>query len=597
MFRGGLPWPSSTAYLIVGMLERLVARELDYLWGRLARATRNLDALGPLWSRGSDPRVSRIVESAAYFFARVKEKLEDDIPEISHPLVASALPEILRPTPSATIIQMKDGARSRRDKAEYAPRRLESRPIDDVPCVFQTSWPTLVGPVEITQTELRTREPGVQTLTLRIAAYGAALMSRVVPDPLRVYVDARNPFRALDLVHALVTARSPIHVRALNVRGEPAGTFELPATAIRWTALEGAPGLVPGRTDRFASGTALRALHTFPEAYAFFDVRGLAAALATAGPRVHAVELTVRLADLVAETDAVDCLLDCSPAVNVFPAVAAPLKVRGVGSLGVLRAAGHPGAEIFEVDGARLHSARDRAVEIDVRLWESSVASEIWDDELFLRFDRRASIDRGPTELHAFLLRPRSPEGVPLGELHADLLASDGLRTESLLRGDIQHRTDASQIANITRVTPPFPPRLDSRLPWRINAYARMPVMQFATAASLASYVELHDPRRGRLVEWSPDPSTAGVVSVTRRSTHRVERDEVIHGDEVDLVLDESAFGGRGATWLVGELAARAIAERADFLRFTHTRWLRPDGGRMADYARRDGERLPPPFG
>jgi len=120
--------------------------------------------------------------------------------------------------------------------------------------------------------------------------------------------------------------------------------------------------------------------------------------------------------------------------------------------------------------------------------------------------------------------------------------------------------------------------------------------LSFATAAELACYVELHDPRRKRSLR-SADPASAGFLSTTRRSVHRVERDEVIHGDEVDVVLDEAAFGGRGATWLVGELVARAIAERADFLRFTRTRWLAQDGRILADYARRGGERLPPPFG
>ncbi len=70
----------------------------------------------------------------------------------------------------------------------------------------------------------------------------------------------------------------------------------------------------------------------------------------------------------------------------------------------------------------------------------------------------------------------------------------------------------------------------------------------------------------------------------------------MIHGDEVDVMLDEAAFGGRGATWLVGELVARALAERADLLRFTRTRWVEQDGRVTADYGRRNGERLPPPF-
>ena len=72
------------------MIRRSYEREVDYLWSRLGRAARGREALVSLWSRDGDPRVSRLVQSAAYAFARVKEKLEDDVPEISHALVARA---------------------------------------------------------------------------------------------------------------------------------------------------------------------------------------------------------------------------------------------------------------------------------------------------------------------------------------------------------------------------------------------------------------------------------------------------------------------------------------------------------------------------
>jgi type VI secretion system protein ImpG len=579
------------------MLERLVAREIDYLWSRLARATRKLEALAPLWSRGSDPRVVRVVESAAYAFARVKEKLEDDIPEISHALVASALPEVLRPMPSATIVQLADPTQARRSVTEHGRLQVESRPIGDTPCVFETCWPVVAAPVAIERTVLRTPEPGLQTLTLRVGTYGDASISKGLPDPLRVFVQTKDPFHALDVVHALRTSRAPVHVRALSGRGELLALLELPASSIRWSAVDGPLRLFPGPADRFASGTALRAFYAFPEVFAFFDIQGLGAAVASAGLRAHAIEVTIRLGEMVSETAPVECLLDCTPAVNVFDAVAIPLEVHGLGSLGPLRVAGHSGAEIFDITRLRLHSARDRASEIDVRLWERDSARELSDDALYLRLERRASIDRGPTEFLATLGRPKSAEAAPVGELHAELLASDGLRTESLLRGDITRRSEVAQITNITRVTPPSAPVLDARLPWRVNAYARMPVMQFASAASLAAYVELHNPRRGHVAERGADPASAGFVSAVRRSVHRVERDEVAHGDEIDLVLDEAAFGGRGATWLVGELVARAIAERADLLRFSRTRWVQPDGRVIADYERRNGERIPPPFG
>ncbi len=577
------------------MLEQLVAREIDYLWSGLARAARNLEAVAPLWSRGSDPRVVRLVESAAYVFGRVKAKLEDDLPEISHALMASALPEVLRPIPSATIVRVGDVRRERRDGVEHTTLELQSRPIDEAPCLFRTIWRVLAAPVAIERTTLRMPEPGLQTLTLRIAGYGGAALDRIFPNPLRVFVEASNVFRALDLVHAVCTSRSPIRVRAFGAGGAALGDALLPPTALRWTALEGPFRLFPGAADRFASGTALRAFHAFPELFSFFDLVGIGEALGRSAPNAEAVEITIRLGEIVGD-QTVSCALDCAPAVNVFDAVAT-LPVPRLGNLGPIRAVGRPEAELFDIRSVHLQTARERTENVAVKVWERELGSEVWDDDLYLTLERRPAVDGGCTEILASLVRPDGREDETKGDLHVSFLATDGRRTEALLHGDVGARGDTGAIANITRVTPPYAPRFDTRLPWRMNAYARMPVLHFAKAGALASYVELFDPRRDASHAKHSDPALAGIVSATRRSVYRVVRDEVVHGDEVDLVLDEAAFGGRGATWVLGELVARAIAERADHLRFARTRWIDSDGRTIVDYGKRAGERLPPPFG
>jgi type VI protein secretion system component VasA len=201
--------------------------------------------------------------------------------------------------------------------------------------------------------------------------------------------------------------------------------------------------------------------------------------------------------------------------------------------------------------------------------------------------------------LRGVLLRPSGSRSSPRGSLQARVLATDSYRTESLLQGDVGGSSDSIQFTNITRVTPPRPASLDARLPWRVNAYARMPVAQFGQAGPLAGYLDVHDVTGARsAVTPGADPASAGVVSAKRSGVKRVEGDEVFLGDQVDLTLDEGVFGGPAATWLIGELLARAITERADFLRYTRTRLVHESSGVVrVDYGVRQGERLPLPFG
>jgi len=54
---------------------------------------------------GSDPDVQRLMEAFAFLTAKLRLKLEDDLPELTHPMLQLLWPNYLRPLPSATIIQ------------------------------------------------------------------------------------------------------------------------------------------------------------------------------------------------------------------------------------------------------------------------------------------------------------------------------------------------------------------------------------------------------------------------------------------------------------------------------------------------------------
>ncbi len=300
------------------MIRALFEREVDYLWSRLARAAGNREELASLWSRDSDPRMTRLVQSAAYAFARVTEKLEDDLPEISHALIAGALPEALRATPSATVVQVQDGRRGWKSAQELpAGTSLPSRAIDGVPCLFRTAWSVLASPLDLTRADVRPRENERQVLTLRLEAYPGRQIE--LPETLRIFVETAEPVHALDVVHALVTTRAPLRLRALDARGHELSVREVSEPRITWKALDGPLSLVPGPTDRFASATALRALSGFPEVFAFLDIHGLRAAARDVPATTRAIEIQVGLEGTVPEKAMEARIhLGCAPAVNVF---------------------------------------------------------------------------------------------------------------------------------------------------------------------------------------------------------------------------------------------------------------------------------------
>lgn len=53
-----------------------------------------------------DPHVGRLIEAFAYLTARVRQKLDDDFPELTNALLGILYPHLDRPIPSMSILQM-----------------------------------------------------------------------------------------------------------------------------------------------------------------------------------------------------------------------------------------------------------------------------------------------------------------------------------------------------------------------------------------------------------------------------------------------------------------------------------------------------------
>src|SRR5579871_1595468 len=57
-----------------------------------------------------DPYIERLLEGVAYLTAQIRQRIDDDIPDFCETLLAQLAPDLLRPFPSATIMQFNSRA-------------------------------------------------------------------------------------------------------------------------------------------------------------------------------------------------------------------------------------------------------------------------------------------------------------------------------------------------------------------------------------------------------------------------------------------------------------------------------------------------------
>ncbi|MFW5828820.1 MAG: type VI secretion system baseplate subunit TssF, partial [Planctomycetota bacterium] len=82
--------------------------ELHYLRELGRDFSRHHPELAPfLAESSSDPSVERMLEGFAFLTSKLREKIDDELPEVSEALLQVLAPHFVRPIPSLTIMQCR----------------------------------------------------------------------------------------------------------------------------------------------------------------------------------------------------------------------------------------------------------------------------------------------------------------------------------------------------------------------------------------------------------------------------------------------------------------------------------------------------------
>ena len=123
-----------------------------------------------LASHGTDPDVERLLEGFAFLTGRIRQKLDDELPEITHTLMGLLWPHYLRPIPAMSVVEFQPRPAALRDR-QVVDRGVEihSVPVEGTPCRFRTAAAVEMWPIELT--DARVEEPAGETprlvLTIR----------------------------------------------------------------------------------------------------------------------------------------------------------------------------------------------------------------------------------------------------------------------------------------------------------------------------------------------------------------------------------------------------------------------------------------------
>lgn len=503
---------------------------------------------------GTDPDVERLLEGFAFLTGKLREKLDDELPELTHSLVELFWPHLLRPIPAMTILQFAPTPKGQGKPIDVERGTLvESQPVDGTACPFRVAYRTVVRALSVAELEVG---PGSAPY-LRLVLTGPLSAAKLGLDVLRLHL-AGEPLAARSLRLCLLR-----HARRIVARAPGVEPVVLDGARVEVVGLRPDETLVPVPAGSHPSLLPLWEHAAFAGKFSFVDVSGLAG-VARLGAATR-IELTFELSHLpndMPPVSAANVLLNCAPAVNLFPHDASPIALDQARAEHRVRPQGTDPRhhEVFSID--RVTGLAQG--EAQPRRYESFLSFGVRGDGPLWHARRRMSPILDGTEV--WLSFPgRSPD-LGAETVSLELTCTNRTLPSGLGLGDVCKPTATTPptvtFKNVTVPTASVPPPLEGELYWDLLSHLSMHYTTRARADRLAELLRLYDFRAlvDRQAALALKRRQEGLLEARSAPASKVVGGAITRGVKTSLLVDEERLGGEGEALLLGDVLSEVLA-------------------------------------
>ncbi|MGH6862004.1 MAG: type VI secretion system baseplate subunit TssF, partial [Phyllobacterium sp.] len=322
------------------MADGFLQRYNEELSALRRRAARFADAFPKIAGRlrltaevADDPHVERLIQSFAYSAARVRQKLDDEFPELTDGLLETLYPHYLAPIPSMSIVRFFPSETLA--SVQSVPRHTEilAEPIAGEACRFRTTQKVDIAPVEIKAVALYGQPiqaplspfPGAAAC-LRISIRAQDLrkpLSEIGLERLRFHIP--SPWRQASALYELLVNHT-LGIALARHADDESPVF-LPAASLRPVGFDTDETMLPYPAASFAGYRLLTEFFAMPQKFLFFEIDEL--------HRWRGEELEIFIyldtadSKLERTVSARDLALHATPVINLFRQACEPVIVDG----------------------------------------------------------------------------------------------------------------------------------------------------------------------------------------------------------------------------------------------------------------------------
>jgi type VI secretion system protein ImpG len=574
------------------MTRRYFEEEMRYLHEAGKVFAENYPELGHYLNIDSladrDPYVERLFEGFAFLTGRIREQLDDELPQYTESLFSLLFPHFLKPIPALTLLEFQPKysdvqATTTLDKGiEVRSRKVGDEKIE---CRFMTTQEVRLHPLSVADVKLEWGSGGTTQVTLAFRMEGRSELQDLELNALRLHFVA-DPAVA-SLMHLFCTR----HVAKMVVRPTTDGTSgqaseEGAVTLLgqRWVqpgGLTAEEALLPRTDTVFPGFRLLQEYMAYRRKFWCVDLLGLDQFRPAGSPEGFQVKIffdRVYPEDKRFRTENVR--LYCTPAVNLFPQDAEPIRVDHLSSeyRVVADTRYRKSMHVYNVETGV--GVEDKTGNRHAYLpYYSFLHTTAKDLRYFTASSRAGADDHFETyiSLNPDMERSGTDGGPPTlakESLSLDLVCTNG----SLPREKVRERMidqlgpGISRVASPSNLTQPslilYPPvKQQDNFFWKLISHWSLNFQTLADRDALAGLLSLydwtmHDPANQRRIE--------GLEDVLMQPKEHVFRGAVVRGVELTLKVKEGYFADEGDLCLFGLVMSRFFSMYATINSFVH---------------------------
>ncbi len=574
------------------MFNRYYQEELANLKDLGAGFSKSHPALAHMLKGPSqDPDVERLLQGVAFLTGLLRQKLDDEFPEIIHEMIQLIWPHYLRPTPSSTIIEFSPKPTLKQPIAIQKNIHVASPPVDGTPCLFRTCYDVEVNPLKLVDAQFVEVSGQPPSIRLMFEISGIKL-EEWKPEKLRLFL--AGDFSSSSDLYFLLRH----HLKRIGIKAEgPTQECVLSPDHLKPVGFELHQELIPYPTHSFPGYRVLQEYFILPEKFLFLDLTGWE----KWRDREDAVRFEVRfeLADPPFRPTRLrrdNFVLSATPAINIFPHEADPVRLDHKKTEYPVRPSGTEPSHyqvysIEKVVGYTHGTAQEREYSSFDLFTPEPESGPVYHVTL------KSSPVRAETSFYLSVAYPKE-YGAPMSEtLSIDLMCTNGFLPEGVRMGDISQPTSSTpEFVDFSNITPPTTsilPPLGSNLLWRLLSHLSLNYVSLAKAENLRALLELYvfEKGRDRTLALANKRRIAGLEKLETKPADRLVSGILMRGREIMLSARNDHFASQGDLYLFGCVLDYFLGAYASMNSFTILKLKEVLRGDLYQWPPRIGER------